>query len=103
MQYFEISCLDTKEADKVVREAIDIICQNINSGTYPWDAKKKWDSYGIKVMGDREIIDNPPDLPKKQPEPPKKPEPPKSPQQTVIQGTDINKDTVSRTKHTDGR
>ena len=49
-----------------MRNAINIICQNINSSGFypwPWDEKKKWDSYGIKVVGDRDIIDNPPALP----------------------------------------
>ena len=31
MQYLEISCLDTKQVDKVVREAIEIICKKIES------------------------------------------------------------------------
>jgi hypothetical protein len=43
-----------------VRQAIDIICKNIDSGQNIWHEKKKWDKYGIRVIGDREIIDNPP-------------------------------------------
>jgi hypothetical protein len=47
-----------------MQEAIAIICKNIDStGFYIWDERKKWDKYGIKVMGDREIIDNPPASP----------------------------------------
>jgi hypothetical protein len=45
----------------VVREAIASICKNIDSGTYTWDEKKRWDRYGIKIIGDRSIIDNPPE------------------------------------------
>ena len=44
-----------------MREAINIICQNIDSSGFypwPWDERKKLDSYGIKVMGDREMTDN---------------------------------------------
>ena len=91
MQYLEISCLDTNQIDKVVREAITIVCQNINSsGFYPWDEKKHWDRYGIKVMGDREIIDNPPALPAPKQEPPK--------QAAPMYGAARRKDPVPETK-----
>ena len=49
-----------------MQEAITIICKNIDIVDtwpfYPWDERKGWDRYGIKVIGDREIIDNPPPL-----------------------------------------
>jgi len=74
----------------VVREAIEIICQNINSsGFYPWDEKKQWDRYGIRVMGDRDIIDNPPALPA-----PKQPAPQEPPKQTGMYGAARRKDPV---------
>jgi hypothetical protein len=73
-----------------VREAIEIICRNINtSGSFPWHETKKWDSYGIKVMGDREIIDNPPALPA-----PKQPAPQEPPKQTGMYGAARRKDPV---------
>ena len=43
-----------------MKEAISLICKNIDKGVYPWDEKKGWDRYGIKIFGDRQLIDNPP-------------------------------------------
>jgi hypothetical protein len=40
-----------------MKEAISCICRNIDSGIYEWHEKKGWDKYGIKVVGNREIID----------------------------------------------
>jgi hypothetical protein len=43
-----------------VKEAIISICKNIDSGAYPWEEKRHWDRYGIIIIGNRSIIDNPP-------------------------------------------
>ena len=48
-----------------MKEAISFICKNIDKGVYPWDEKKGWDRYGIKIFGDRQLIDNPPKVTKK--------------------------------------
>ena len=45
-----------------MKEAISFICKNIDSGIYPWDEKNGWEKYGIKVVGDRKIIDNSPKI-----------------------------------------
>ena len=63
MEYYQVSCLKTEDVDKVIRESIAFVCQNINSNLYPWDEKKKWDKFGIAIKGDREVIDNPPHEP----------------------------------------
>jgi hypothetical protein len=80
----------------VVQEAIEITCQNINSnGFFIWDENKNWDKYGIKVIGDREIINNPPALPAPKkvipPPAPKQEEPPK---QAGMYGAARRKDPV---------
>ena len=60
MDYHQVNCLNTKDVQDVMKEAISLICRNIDSEHYQWDEKKGWDKYGIKVVGDRKIIDNPP-------------------------------------------
>ena len=60
MDYHQVNCLDTKAVQDIMKEAISYICRNIDSELYPWDEKKGWDKFGIKVVGDRKIIDNPP-------------------------------------------
>ena len=60
MDYHQVNCLNTKDVQDVMKEAITFICRNIDSELYPWDEKKGWDKFGIKVVGDRKIIDNPP-------------------------------------------
>jgi hypothetical protein len=45
-----------------IKEAITFVCNNINSGLYIWDEKKAksgegWIRFGIKVHGDRQLID----------------------------------------------
>ena len=51
-----------------MKEAICFICRNIDSGIYLWDEKRGWDRYGIKVVGDRKIIDNPTKVKEDQPQ-----------------------------------
>ena len=65
MDYHQVNCLDTKAVQEIMNEAISYICRNIDSELYPWDEKKGWDKFGIKVVGDRKIIDNPPKVEKK--------------------------------------
>ncbi len=72
MDYHQVNCLDTKAVQNIMKEAISFICRNIDSGLYPGDEKKGWDRYGIKVCGDRQIIDNPPKIEKKPVAPPSK-------------------------------
>ena len=60
MDYYQVNCLDTKAVQDIMKQAISFICRNIDSGEYQWDEKKGWDKFGIKVVGDRKIIDNPP-------------------------------------------
>ena len=65
MDYYQVNCLDTQAVQEIMKEAIRFICKNIDKDVYPWDEKKGWDRYGIKIFGDRQIIDNPPKETKK--------------------------------------
>jgi hypothetical protein len=65
MSYRQVNCLDTKAVQEIMKEGISLICRNIDRELYPWDEKKGWSKYGIKVVGDRQIIDNPPKEEKK--------------------------------------
>ena len=63
MIYHEISCLNPKQVHKIVDDAVFQVIQDIDQGKYKWNEKKlpgeEWIQYGISVVGNRSIIDNP--------------------------------------------
>ena len=46
---------------QVVKDAISVVCRNIDSEAYTWDEKKPagegWSRFGVKVIGNRKLID----------------------------------------------
>ena len=56
--YREIFADDAQQVDDVVGQCAEIICDRIDNNFYgPHDVPLKWDRHGIKIVGDREIID----------------------------------------------
>ena len=60
MKFFQISCLNTKQVNDVIQDAILTVCKNIDEKVYVCDKSRYFEKNGIIVIGDREIIDNPP-------------------------------------------
>ena len=54
MKYFEVNSLDVDSVNKLISQAVEIVCSNLDSGYYGELVGTSWESHGILIRNSEE-------------------------------------------------
>ena len=56
MKYFEVNSLDVNSVNELIYQAVETVCDNLDSGYYGKLGPSSWESHGIITRGDLKLI-----------------------------------------------